>query len=119
MRQQNPGQTASILKKMRKTVTSPDKAAEKDDTKPLYFPRNFNSAFPDGVYKQIKEWYAVASKYPRSDTETAFLKEWKYKHPKPPEKGKGGYQTKKDWNNGKKDWKMDKEWNDLKKKFGF
>ena len=118
MRQQNPGQTAGILKKVRKTLTSPNKVAGQDGNKPIYFPKNFNSAMPEEVYKQIKEWHAVAAKYPKSDTDTTFLKEWKYKHPKPPGKGKGGqggYQAKKDWNNGKKTWKSDQEWNDLKK----
>ena len=54
MRQQNPGQTASIIKKMRKTETSPTKATGEAATKKVYFPRNFNSAIHDYIYKQFK-----------------------------------------------------------------
>ena len=77
-----------LEKGVRKTATSPNKAMGQDGTKPAYLPQNFNSAIPDNVYKQIKEWHAVTSKYPKVDTDTAFLKDWKYKIPKPPERAK-------------------------------
>ena len=112
MRQQNPGQTASMIKKMRKTEASPTKETGEATTKKVYVPRNFNSAIPDKVYKQFKEWHGVASKYPKTDTDIAFLKTWKYKTPKPPSKGSGG----KGNYTPRKDYKMDKDYNELKKK---